>query len=104
MNFLTHTGVEGVQGLNHSPRRRGLGSRAQTRIRASRRVPGTARSASPSRACRGSRDPRVAPRVAALADALTAWKAKGPQSGPVFELRGKDSNLDYLIQSQASYR
>jgi hypothetical protein len=31
-------------------------------------------------------------------------KRKARLGGPFFELRGKDSNLDYLIQSQASYR
>jgi hypothetical protein len=31
------------------------------------------------------------------------WKQKSPLSGGFSQLRGKDSNLDYLIQSQASY-
>jgi hypothetical protein len=30
-------------------------------------------------------------------------KRRNPRSAGVSQLRGKDSNLDYLIQSQASY-
>jgi hypothetical protein len=34
---------------------------------------------------------------------LSALGKKSPLRGGFTKLRGKDSNLDYLIQSQASY-
>jgi hypothetical protein len=38
-----------------------------------------------------------------LAGRQTAERVSSEQSGGPLKLRGKDSNLDYLIQSQASY-
>ena len=38
-----------------------------------------------------------------VSDSLSAPETKTPPERGLMKLRGKDSNLDYLIQSQASY-